>query len=276
MVEHTLKRIGRLMLDPARAYQAIRWRTWCRLQDYLLQRKHLKVGRTLNRISPSELERLRIEKLSSALQIPAEEVASCVEEFRDDDDFLRVFSDQLSEEGMLTPECTVSVAANCTLYCVVRIVKPRVVVETGVHFGGTSAFLLRAMERNQIGELYSIDLPSPTLPPLGDPRGQGCLVPLHLRKRWTLINGDSRVELPRLLEQLQEISMFLHDSDHTYRMMTWEYENAWPHLVQGGVLTTHDAILTRAFDRFCRRHRTEITSQATVGSVGVTMKQRVT
>jgi hypothetical protein len=143
-----------------------------------------------------------------------------VEEFREDGDFLCVLNDQLSNVGMLTPECTASGKANCTLYCTARIVKPQVVVETCVYFGGTTAFLLRSMERNQIGKLYSIDMPSPELPPYGHHKGQGCLVPPRLHRDWTLINGDSHVELPRMLAQLQGIDLFLHDSDHTYRTMT--------------------------------------------------------
>ena len=45
------------------------------------------------------------------------------------------------------------------LYALVRYCKPDVFVETGVSHGASSAFILAAMEENQKGHLYSIDLP---------------------------------------------------------------------------------------------------------------------
>jgi predicted O-methyltransferase YrrM len=44
-------------------------------------------------------------------------------------------------------------------YILMRKIKPKIVVETGVSFGVTSSFILQAMENNGYGTLYSIDLP---------------------------------------------------------------------------------------------------------------------
>jgi hypothetical protein len=44
-------------------------------------------------------------------------------------------------------------------YCSVRLLKPSVVVETGVSRGVTSAFILQALDVNRKGDLYSIELP---------------------------------------------------------------------------------------------------------------------
>ena len=46
------------------------------------------------------------------------------------------------------------------LYLLVREYKPRVVVETGVFRGVSSALILNAMKDSNIGRLYSIDLPN--------------------------------------------------------------------------------------------------------------------
>jgi predicted O-methyltransferase YrrM len=43
-------------------------------------------------------------------------------------------------------------------YILMRKIKPKIVVETGVSFGITSSFILQAMEENGFGTLYSIDL----------------------------------------------------------------------------------------------------------------------
>lgn len=46
-----------------------------------------------------------------------------------------------------------------TIWCLVRHLKPKRVVETGVAHGVTSRFVLEALERNGSGHLWSIDLP---------------------------------------------------------------------------------------------------------------------
>src|SRR5258708_38209394 len=47
-----------------------------------------------------------------------------------------------------------------TLYALLRDARPVRAIETGVLHGLTSAFMLRALDRNQQGKLTSIDLPS--------------------------------------------------------------------------------------------------------------------
>ena len=147
------------------------------------------------------------------------------------------------------------------LYLVVRALRPRVVVETGVASGRSSAFILRALEDNAMGQLHSIDIPRY----LGDeipykefdaylPPGKesGWVIPKVLRHRWTLHLGRSRQILPGLLATLPPLDLFLHDSEHTYDNMLWEYETAWPHLTSGDVLLSHDVLWNPAFADFCR------------------------
>ncbi len=45
------------------------------------------------------------------------------------------------------------------LFLLARVVKPRIAVETGVHFGVSTSFILHAMKKNSGGHLYSIDCP---------------------------------------------------------------------------------------------------------------------
>ena len=58
---------------------------------------------------------------------------------------------------------------------------PQITLETGVAYGVTSAHLLQALQCNESGGLWSVDLP-----PLGKDADQyvGFLIPLHLRNRW--------------------------------------------------------------------------------------------
>jgi hypothetical protein len=145
-----------------------------------------------------------------------------------------------------------------TIYVIVRIRKPDIVVETGVASGVTSSFILQALEDNDQGELHSIDLP-PTGRRLANgltyhiPSGKqsGWMIPDSLRHRWHLILGESAKELLPLLQQLGNIDIFLHDSLHTFENMRFEYEAAWPFITKDGILLSHD--VTHPYLEFCRK-----------------------
>jgi hypothetical protein len=124
-------------------------------------------------------------------------------------------------------------------YVLVRLLRPNVVIETGVHDGLSSALILRALERNQRGLLVSIDLPSVELPIGVD--GPGWLVPASLRARWILRLGDSRKLLPALAREYAPVEMFIHDSDHAAEFQRFEYETVRAFLGGAGLLLTDDA-----------------------------------
>jgi len=129
-----------------------------------------------------------------------------------------------------------------SLYLIVRILRPRYVVETGVAAGRSSAFILCALHDNNKGELFSID---------PDPRS-GYAIPKELKYRWHFVNSTSQESLPELLRNLGYIDMFLHDSLHTYEVMFFEYISAWPLIKRGGVLLSHDISFNSAFEDFCK------------------------
>jgi len=150
------------------------------------------------------------------------------------------------------------------LYAIVRVAKPKVVVETGVGPGGSSALILLALERNKQGQLFSIDLPGADAliyPKIGKnynihvPPGYevGWLVPSWLRSKWRLFLGDSKELLPKLVENLGEIDMFLHDSLHTDECVTFELLTVFPYLKKEGLLLADDVneYWSMAFKTFC-------------------------
>jgi len=56
----------------------------------------------------------------------------------------------------------ISCYPNSYLYVFCRHFQPEIVIETGVYYGASSAFILKALEANGKGHLYSIDLPDVT------------------------------------------------------------------------------------------------------------------
>ena len=139
------------------------------------------------------------------------------------------------------------------LYHIIRWFKPRIVVETGVANGVTSTFILSAMDANKEGKLYSIDWPGGkdvTFVPEG--KETGWMVPDPLRKRWTLEIGRSEDTLLPILDRLGEMDIFLHDSDHSYETMMYEYRTAWPHVATNGLLLSDDVKMNTAFAEFTK------------------------
>jgi predicted O-methyltransferase YrrM len=97
------------------------------------------------------------------------------------------------------------------VHFLVRHLRPRVVLETGVAAGWTSQAILTAMEANGVGTLYSSDFPYFRL---DEPeRYVGCLVDDTLRPRWHLaLNGD-RANLAAFLPEIGTIDLVHYDSD---------------------------------------------------------------
>ncbi len=124
-----------------------------------------------------------------------------------------------------------------TTYALIKLLKPEVVVETGVGAGVSSWTILQAMEENGSGRLISIDLPTPNTELLPE---VGYLVPTELRHRWELRTGPSQKLLPQTLNELGKIDIFQHDSRHSYSNQLREYQTAWPFINDGGLLVSDD------------------------------------
>jgi predicted O-methyltransferase YrrM len=137
-------------------------------------------------------------------------------------------------------------------YAAVRIRRPNVVVETGVCYGVTSSFILKALQMNGKGKLFSIDLP-----PLGDNADDfvGRLIPDALRSNWNLYRGSSRQVLPQVLSRVGEVDLFVHDSLHTYRNMRHEFRVVEPLLTPGAILVADDIEDNSAFKEWVSRVR---------------------
>ncbi len=227
------------------------------------------------------LPRYLLQKLRSSVQVDEERLrmkqqllcyAGVFEEIKDR---LNLFDLRTLESN--SPEAD---SRWLLVYLLIRALKPKVVVETGVATGESTSHILQALSDNGKGILYSIDMPfqwyiSPKdtlwvdILPIGEQPGY--LVPDELRARWTLILGRSCEKLPPLLESLGEIDLFLHDSEHTYENMTFEFNCAWTHIRTGGFLVTDDPVWegNTAFHDFVRNMQAEF---AIIEEIGVIHK----
>jgi hypothetical protein len=157
----------------------------------------------------------------------------------------------------------VDTASRLALYTLCRTKKPDVVVETGVGSGTSSSYILRALDKNAKGKLFSIDVPWYTVTHNWkaawtdtDPKPQpmemqsGWIIPDYLRDRWELTMGMSNEKLPPLLKKLGKVDVFFHDSEHSYENMSWEFKTVWPALREKGVMLVHNIDKNKAFAEF--------------------------
>jgi hypothetical protein len=138
------------------------------------------------------------------------------------------------------------------VWCVVLHTRPQVVVETGVARGVTSRIVLEALRQNDIGHLWSIDLPFPF-----DHRlhaQTGIAVTDECRDRWSYVEGSSRERLPKLVAELGHVDVFIHDSLHTAKNTVFETGQVAPVIPRGGVILVDDIRMHKGFATFARRH----------------------
>lgn len=213
-----------------------------------------RVGRTFG-ITPREFARYRAE-----LRALAPIIARAHDKWRAD-------AGDAALRGH--PQVFGGISSGERLYAILRHTAPQIVVETGVCNGVSTAVVLLALHHNRQGRLASIDLPEftdgsapgemwegklgATIPAGKEP---GWLIPDHLRDRWELTIGRSQDLLEPLLDRVGPIDVFIHDSEHSYDCMTFEFAAAHRHLKPRGLMVSDDATWTPAFAEFAaRQHR---------------------
>jgi hypothetical protein len=164
----------------------------------------------------------------------------------------------------------------CAVWCLAAHLRPRRAVETGVARGLTTRFILERLMRQPDGRLWSIDIPP--LIERGLAGETGAAVPASCRSRWTYVRGSSRVRLPGLLRRLGRIELFVHDSMHTERNMTFELETAWASLSPGGAIVVDDVHRNAAFAAFLESIGEEAESVVAAssdraGQVGIVLRR---
>ena len=190
---------------------------------------------------------------------PLAEVRFAMKEARDD----RVLAEAIaSAHASAGRDFYAQIRAPFELYALARLLRPAHIVEVGVSSGVSSAYFLKALSKNGAGHLHSIDLPtkqkgprfsegedSPVALPPG--HASGWAVPSDLRGGWDLRLGPSQELLPKLVGELDEVGIFLHDSLHTFAHATFELTCVDPKVPSGGVLLADNTEwLEGALDRF--------------------------
>lgn len=156
------------------------------------------------------------------------------------------------------------------IYTACKLFQPKIVVETGVARGATTAIILKALNENGIGHLHSVDLPALSW---GYKEHIGELVPQDLQSCWSLRLGPAIHVLSSLLRDLDGIDIFIHDSAHSYHSQKMDYELALAYFSPGGILISDD-VKNNAFIEVAETHdcRWSIISQPKAYPIGILRK----
>lgn len=154
------------------------------------------------------------------------------------------------------------------IYVLVRFLKPKHVLETGVFYGGNTVFLLAAAMRNKTSKVHSVDLPDSKIRALNevakDPHARhplvgdselydkslspGFIIPDYLKDQWDFTEGSSLEVIPRYDHKF---SLYLHDSDHSYGFLNQEISLAYQKLSSDAVLVVDDLNWSNSFFKLC-------------------------
>jgi predicted O-methyltransferase YrrM len=131
------------------------------------------------------------------------------------------------------------------LYAAVRLTKPKIVVESGVSAGISTAHILMGLMRNGKGKLHSIDFPTKQ-EELGDgetcswalpsAKSSGWAIPPSLKKRWELVIGQSEDKMAELLARLGRVDLFCHDSPVSKEHLAFELKTILPRFHSGSLV----------------------------------------
>ncbi len=177
------------------------------------------------------------------------------------DEELPRFRRELKESGLpdtllsrgATLAFTQELPQGALLYLLVRALRPRRIVETGVRPGYSTAWLLAGLDANGAGELVSLGPGTTEGRSVGvDNVSVGQFVPPALRGRWTLALGNTEGRLREILAASSRVDLFLYDNGPDAARARFELRAAWDALGERGVLLAAHADANPAWEEFCR------------------------
>jgi len=130
----------------------------------------------------------------------------------------------------LLPKNTGGGGNEALLFFLVRFINAKKVLETGVEAGASSQSILKALNLNGGGKLYSSDLAF-----ILDEKQVGKLVSNELSDSWFLIHKGDRENIPIIFKEEKNFDLIYYDSDKSYESKKWFIEeikkNALPKIL---------------------------------------------
>ena len=186
---------------------------------------------------------------------PGEDITKFEQEIKEIDTHVENFFRRLSDKKYPSKEMpypidySISSDSRKFLYILCRITKPKNVIETGVAYGLSSFYILSALKKNKFGKLTSIDS---VFRPWQSEAMIGSIIPKNLRDNWKLVLGKSNEKLLDEFKKINDVEIFIHDSLHTYKNMTFEFNCAIDNIKDRGIIISDDILDNDAYYDFIK------------------------
>lgn len=169
--------------------------------------------------------------IATLFKLPINEVLGYIEEIENDPVLREAVSD-FKEKNISYRDSEIFPGRRLAWYCIVRIIKPNLVVETGVHNGLGGTVILLGLQKNGFGKYIGIDI---------NPHS-GEMIPSQLCESSEIIIADS-TNLHQILSP-NSVDLLITDSDHRYEFEMQELLNAQSILSKNSVIisdNSHDS-----------------------------------
>lgn len=152
----------------------------------------------------------------------------------------KFYQELLQRQDLRSPQIWNAGPNLCTfLYTITNILKPKIVVETGVANGFTTLSILKGLESTD-GELHSFDIDK-------DTKEIGRNYP---NWHWHQIDSLNPLKsIKKSMNKIEAVDLWVHDSDHSYFWQWNEYKIAKIKLNRSGMLISDDIDFSRAWSQ---------------------------
>ena len=147
---------------------------------------------------------------------------------------------QVPSRGEYLVEYDVEKKTARSLYLITRWRQPKVILETGIARGASSYAFLSAVNKNGVGEVFSLDVDE----------AAGELVPPELQLAWqkrVVDPKNPKTSFLSIIKDVPSIDFFFHDSNHREPWMQFEFAAVIPKLSPGAIMGGDDVDMNAAF-----------------------------
>lgn len=145
----------------------------------------------------------------------------------------------ISEEGYKRYRTNTGHTYYLYLQALVRILRPRLILELGTDIGRSAAFMMTALPLNS--RLVTVEL---------GPQPRTDLVPFAGDQRLSILHGDSRDLSVYGMLDVRFIDLLYIDSDHNYEQVRAEWDLYRHFMAPGAVVAMDDIHLNPGMERF--------------------------
>ena len=157
------------------------------------------------------------------------------------------------------------------IYHLVKSLKAKNIIESGVAYGWSSMAILLAIKDHDGAKLISNDMPYIKM---DNDDFVGCVISEKLKDKWVLQREPDVIGIPKAIKKLGgTIDVFHYDSDKSYTGRMWSSPIIWNSLKEGGFFISDDINDNIAFKHFAEKvNRVPIVIKHDSKYVGVLVK----